>query len=74
MARVEWTRISPDDVEYVSAVLLARENPRAQRIRPSRGDGGIDILVPTGVPSGVDVYLAHRPGGRPAHEGCRDAY
>lgn len=56
MARVEWTRIAPDDVEHVSAVLLARENPRAQRIRPSRGDGGIDVLVPTGVPSEVDVY------------------
>ncbi|MEV7081537.1 hypothetical protein AB0N88_23855 [Streptomyces sp. NPDC093516] len=46
MGRVEWTRLSGDDVEEVLAILISREHPRAERIRPSRGDGGIDILLP----------------------------
>jgi len=29
-------------------MLLCRENPKAQRIRPSQGDGGIDVYVPNG--------------------------
>jgi hypothetical protein len=46
VARVEWTRIEPGDIEQVVAILLCRKNPAAVRIRPSRGVGGIDILVP----------------------------
>lgn len=45
MARVEWSRTSPDDVEAVLAVMLCRQNPNAIRIRPSQGDGGVDIYV-----------------------------
>ena len=56
MARVEWTRTAPDDVEHVAAILILREHISGQRIRPSQGDGGIDILVPTGEASEVDVY------------------
>ncbi|MFE0455369.1 hypothetical protein ACFW2D_29710 [Streptomyces sp. NPDC058914] len=48
MGRVEWTRLSGDDVEEVVAILVSREHPRVERIRPSRGDGGIDILLPVG--------------------------
>jgi hypothetical protein len=45
MARIEWTRHSGEDVETVVAILLCREFTNAVRIKPSRGDGGIDILV-----------------------------
>ncbi len=56
MARVEWTRIEPGDIEQVVAILLCRENPAAVRPRPSRGDGGIDILVPLDNAGTVAVY------------------
>lgn len=46
MARVEWTRQSGEDVEAVVAMLLCTEYPNAWRIRPGRGDGGVDIFVP----------------------------
>lgn len=46
MARVEWTRLSGEEVEELVAVLLCRETPNATRIRPSRGDGGMDLVVP----------------------------
>ncbi|MFC1421300.1 hypothetical protein [Streptacidiphilus cavernicola] len=46
MTRVEWTRLSGDDVEEVVAIMVSRRHPQAVRIRPSRGDGGIDLLVP----------------------------
>jgi len=55
MARIEWTRLEPGDVEHVIAMLLCRENPSAQRVRPSRGDGGIDIFVPDSH-GGIIVY------------------
>ncbi|GLZ46089.1 hypothetical protein Acsp06_22740 [Actinomycetospora sp. NBRC 106375] len=38
-------------------MLLCRENPDATRIKPSRGDGGIDVLVPaSGAPRSIEVY------------------
>ncbi|MEU6417832.1 restriction endonuclease [Streptomyces spiralis] len=46
MSRIEWTRLSGDDVEEVVAVLLSRKHPDCIRIRPSQGDGGIDLLLP----------------------------
>ncbi|NMM93496.1 hypothetical protein [Bifidobacterium oedipodis] len=42
--RIPWERISGDDVETIIAVYVCRENPDAIRIRPSRGDGGVDLL------------------------------
>lgn len=36
-------------------MCICRENPSARRIRPSRGDGGIDVYVPVG-DSHVVVY------------------
>jgi hypothetical protein len=54
VARVEWTRTAPDDIEQVLAVLVCREFPSAIRVRPSQGDGGIDILVP--IENGCEVY------------------
>ncbi|SKU94094.1 Uncharacterised protein [Mycobacteroides abscessus subsp. bolletii] len=46
LARVEWTRQSGEDVEAVVGMLLCSRFPNAVRVRPSQGDGGIDIFVP----------------------------
>jgi HJR/Mrr/RecB family endonuclease len=46
MTIVEWTRLSGDQVEELTAILLCRKYPDALRIRPSSADGGIDLLVP----------------------------
>lgn len=61
MARVEWSRLSGDEVEAVVAILLCREYPTATRIKPSRGDGGIDVWVP-GV-RGATVFQVKRYTG-----------
>ncbi|WP_069741189.1 hypothetical protein [Streptomyces sp. EN23] len=41
---VPWTTLEPTQTENVVAVMLCRERPRAVRIRPSQGDGGIDVV------------------------------
>jgi hypothetical protein len=46
MARVEWTRQSGEDVEVVIAMLLCSRFPNAVRVRPSQGDGGVDVFLP----------------------------
>jgi hypothetical protein len=48
VARVEWSRLSGDETEAVLAVLLCREHRTAVRVKPSKGDGGIDVWVPGG--------------------------
>lgn len=45
MSRVEWTRFSGEEVEATVALFISAIYPRAERITPSRGDGGIDVLV-----------------------------
>src|SRR6202000_192815 len=35
---------------------LAQRDARAMRIRPSQGDGGLDIVVPANKPGYLDVY------------------
>lgn len=42
--RIPWERISGDEAETIIAVYVCRENPDAVKVRPSRGDGGIDLL------------------------------
>lgn len=54
MSRVEWTRRAPEEVESVLGIMLLREFPNGQRIRPARGDNGIDVFVP--FPDGWVVY------------------
>lgn len=46
VARIEWTRLSGDDVEAVISMLLCGDNFDAWRVQPGRGDGGIDVFVP----------------------------
>lgn len=44
MPRVPWTTIDPHTCEGVIAVMVCRETPAMVRVRPSRGDGGIDLI------------------------------
>ncbi|GAB20615.1 hypothetical protein GOEFS_121_00170 [Gordonia effusa NBRC 100432] len=46
MTRIEWTRLSGEEVEAVVGMLLCSRYPNAWRVRPGRGDGGVDIFVP----------------------------
>lgn len=55
MSRIPWSRYEGDDIEAVAAMCICRERPSARRIRPSRGDGGIDVYVPLG-DNRVEVY------------------
>jgi hypothetical protein len=41
---VPWTVLEPGQTENIVGVLLGRELPRSVHLRPSRGDGGIDVL------------------------------
>lgn len=43
--RIPWTRYSGEDVESVLATFISLEERNAIKIRPSRGDGGIDLIV-----------------------------
>jgi len=46
MTRIEWSALGGDEVETVVSMLMFNEHPRATRIRPSRGDFGVDLLDP----------------------------
>lgn len=46
MAPVPWVTTPPDQIEQIVAVLLGNKDERAFRIRPSKGDGGLDVLLP----------------------------
>lgn len=59
MTRVEWTRLEGNDVEAVVSMLLCLENPDATRVRPAKGDQGIDVLVPL-PEGGLAVYQVKR--------------
>jgi hypothetical protein len=45
--RVAWATLQAAETEHVISVMLCRENPSAMRIRPSQGDGGIDVITVT---------------------------
>ncbi|TXI56463.1 hypothetical protein [Mycolicibacterium mageritense] len=54
---VPWSELEADQAETLLAVLLYNEHPRAVRVRPSRGDWGIDVLNPhDSAPDTFDVY------------------
>ncbi|MEN4446349.1 hypothetical protein [Mycobacterium sp. SM3041] len=55
MARVEWTRHEGDDIEAVVGMFICSDFPNAVRVRPSQGDGGVDIFVP-----GPEGFAKHR--------------
>lgn len=45
MTTVNWERASGDLVEEIIAAFILLDNPRGNRITPSRGDKGIDVQV-----------------------------
>lgn len=53
--RIPWTRYSGEDVEPVLATFISLEERNAIKIRPSRGDGGIDLIVYLDAET-VDIY------------------
>jgi hypothetical protein len=54
---VPWSELEPDQAETLLAVLLYNEHRGAVRVRPSRGDYGIDVLNPNHTaPETFDVY------------------
>lgn len=53
---VPWVTTPPDLIEQIVAVLLGNRDERALRIRPSQGDGGLDVLVPVARPGYFDCY------------------
>ncbi|MEJ6549483.1 hypothetical protein PQI66_08000 [Corynebacterium sp. USCH3] len=53
--RISWDRYNGDDLEAVIAMMINREHTESIRIRPSQGDGGIDILDRGVGPNGGDV-------------------
>ncbi len=55
MSRLPWVRYEGGDVEAVVSMFVCREHPHAFRVRPSRGDGGIDVCVPIS-PTHVEIY------------------
>jgi hypothetical protein len=57
MGRVEWLALGGDEVETLLANLIYNHDSRAVRIRPSQGDYGIDIILPSAAnPEKWDVY------------------
>lgn len=44
MSPVPWTTLDPNVCEDMIAIMMCRENPDIVRIRPSQGDGGIDLI------------------------------
>lgn len=64
MPLIEWTRLSGEAVETTVAMLLCGVHFDATQVRPGRGDGGIDVFVPTGSDasglSSRDVYQVKR--------------
>jgi hypothetical protein len=55
MTLIEWTRLEPGQVEALVAMFVNRERPGSTRIKPSRGDGGVDILDRGAARTGGDV-------------------
>lgn len=52
---IEWGRLSGETVETIIATYIGRNHIHAQRIRPSVGDGGIDVIDHNDDGS-VDIY------------------
>ncbi|MDT2006668.1 restriction endonuclease [Rhodococcus opacus] len=61
MSPIPWTRLSGEAVEDAVAMLLCAENFEATQVRPGRGDGGIDVFVPTSDDLSVrEIYQVKR--------------
>jgi len=56
LGEIPWSTKSGEEVEKLIAVYICKENPDAVRIRPSKGDHGIDLMNPSNPSKSVDVY------------------
>lgn len=41
---ISWETLSGEDVERAIATYICLEHPSSVRVRPSGGDGGIDVI------------------------------
>ena len=41
MSRIEWARYSGEEIEHAIAMFIGSEDSLAEKITPSRGDGGV---------------------------------
>jgi hypothetical protein len=57
--RVPWARYEGDDVEAVIAIMLLRQHRHGWRVRPSQGDGGLDVVIRLG-PRDWEIYQVKR--------------
>lgn len=55
MSAIPWTVVDPDTIERIIAVGLCRRHQHARRVKPSQGDGGLDVLVPISSASQLEV-------------------
>ena len=60
--RVPWQDIDRDTYEQMTAVLISRLYPTAQRIDGSGGDGGRDVQVP--LETGLEIFQLKSHTGR----------
>lgn len=44
MSRIAWSRYNGEEIEHAIAMFVSSEDVWAEKITPSRGDGGVDIL------------------------------
>ena len=45
VSRIDWARRSGDEVETVVGILLCRRHLHVERITPSQGDDGLDVIL-----------------------------
>ena len=60
--RVRWQDVDRDTYEQMTAVLISRLYPNAQRIDGSGGDGGRDVQVP--LETGLEIFQLKSHTGR----------
>jgi hypothetical protein len=59
VSRIPWSTYEGEDIERIIAIMLCSENPSVVAVRPGRGDGGLDVIVPAG-DERHDVYQVKR--------------
>jgi hypothetical protein len=45
VSRIDWARRSGEEVETVTGILLCRRHSNAERVTPSQGDDGLDVIL-----------------------------
>lgn len=63
MSRIDWGRRSGEEVETVAGILLSRRFGKVERIKPSQGDGGLDVIRRD--PDGWTVWQVKKYSAQP---------